>query len=69
VRIAVKRLRYALEIRATLRGARASTQLRQLRALQDLLGRAHDLHVLAERLRHVQLRVVGNPRGSVCVFL
>ncbi len=62
VRIAVKRLRYALEASAV--SAAPSTQLRQLRAIQELLGRAHDLHVLAARLRHSQTRIVGRSRRA-----
>jgi CHAD domain-containing protein len=64
VRIAVKRLRYALEAGQEARGARATAQLMQLKAIQDLLGRAHDLHVLAERLREVQVTVVQRSRAT-----
>ena len=64
VRIAVKRLRYALEAGRDARGARATSQLTQLRAIQDLLGRAHDLHVLAERVRDVQVTVVQRSRAT-----
>ncbi len=65
VRIAVKRLRYALEAEGTARGARrASSQVQQLRAIQDLLGRAHDLHVLDEFLQGVQRRVVTRSRAA-----
>lgn len=65
VRIAVKRLRYALEAEGAARGARrASSQVQQLRAIQDLLGRAHDLHVLEEFLQGVQRRVVTRSRAA-----
>lgn len=64
VRIAVKRLRYALETSGTAQGSRVSTQLRQLRVIQDLLGRAHDLHVLAGNLADVQLRTVARSRAA-----
>ncbi len=63
-RIAVKRLRYALETSGAVQGSRVSTQLRQLRVVQDLLGRAHDLHVLAALLADVQLRVVPRSRAA-----
>ncbi|MEP7118154.1 MAG: CHAD domain-containing protein [Acidobacteriota bacterium] len=63
VRIAVKRLRYALEARGAARGTRGSSQLRELRVIQDLLGRAHDLHVLGERLGEVERRVVSRSRA------
>lgn len=64
VRIAVKRLRYALETSGAAQGSRVSTQLRQLRVIQDLLGRAHDLHVLAGNLADVQLRIVARSRAA-----
>ncbi len=65
VRIAVKRLRYALEAGGTARGARrASSQVRQLRVVQDLLGRAHDLHVLGEFLQAVERRVLPRSRAT-----
>ena len=64
VRIAVKQLRYALEVYGDARRARPSARVAQLRAIQDLLGRAHDLHVLAERIRRVQVGVVRTSRGT-----
>jgi CHAD domain-containing protein len=64
VRIAVKRLRYALEAGQEARGVRATAQLTQLKAIQSLLGRAHDLHVLAERLHDVELSVVQQSRAT-----
>lgn len=64
VRIAVKQLRYALEVAGDLRLARAVTPLRSLRAAQELLGRAHDLHVLAELLRGVEGRLVSRSRRA-----
>jgi CHAD domain-containing protein len=54
VRIAVKKLRYAMEIARELRGSRAMAHLRTLRHVQDLLGRMHDLEVLIARTRAVQ---------------
>ena len=54
VRIAVKKLRYAMEIARELRGSRAVAQLRTLKRVQDLLGRMHDLEVLIARTRALQ---------------
>jgi CHAD domain-containing protein len=54
VRIAVKKLRYALELGRSAGHSRASTRLRTLKAVQDLLGRMHDLEVLIARVRAVQ---------------
>jgi len=59
VRIAVKKLRYALELVRELSGARADARLRRLKKAQDLLGRMHDLEILIARARAVQ----GAPGG------
>lgn len=64
VRIAVKQLRYALEIAANLRRVPTATSLRQLRAVQEMLGRAHDLHVLSEHLRRVDGQIVTRSRPA-----
>jgi len=58
VRIAVKKLRYALEIARDLSGSRAEARIRSLRRIQDLLGRMHDLEVLIARTRGLQAAVV-----------
>jgi CHAD domain-containing protein len=54
VRIAVKKLRYGLELVRELSGSRATARLRRLKKAQDLLGRMHDLEVLIARARAVQ---------------
>ena len=54
VRIAVKKLRYAMEIARELRRSKATARIRTLKAAQDLLGRMHDLEVLIARTRAVQ---------------
>lgn len=54
VRIAVKKLRYALELTRELSGSRAIARVRTLRNAQDLLGRMNDLEVLIARVRAVQ---------------
>ena len=54
VRIAVKKLRYALELTRELSGSRATARIRTLKEAQDLLGRMHDLEVLIARVRCVQ---------------
>ena len=51
VRIAVKKLRYALEIARDLSGSRATARIRTLKRVQDLLGRMHDLEMLIARTR------------------
>jgi CHAD domain-containing protein len=54
VRIAVKKLRYVLEIARELSRSRASARIRTLKNAQDLLGRMHDLEVLIMRIRALQ---------------
>jgi CHAD domain-containing protein len=60
VRIAVKKLRYAMELARELSGSRAMAAIRTLKQAQDLLGRMHDLEVLIARTRAVQ----GSPIGT-----
>jgi CHAD domain-containing protein len=54
VRIALKKLRYALELSHDVAGIRGDADLRVLKRAQDLLGRMHDLQMLIERVRQVQ---------------
>jgi CHAD domain-containing protein len=54
VRIAVKKLRYALELSADVAHVKSTPDLRQLRRTQDILGRLHDLQVLIDRAREAQ---------------
>jgi CHAD domain-containing protein len=53
VRIALKKLRYALELAPPSLTDRAGA-LRALKRIQELLGRMHDLQVLLDRVRDVQ---------------
>ena len=68
VRITVKKLRYALEIAQDLSGSRATTRVRTLKRVQDLLGRMHDLEMLIARTRAVQGRA-GAPNLSLSADL
>jgi CHAD domain-containing protein len=54
VRIAVKKLRYILEIARELSRSRASSRIRTLKSVQDLLGRMHDFEMLIMRIRALQ---------------
>ena len=54
VRLAVKKLRYGLELSVEAAGLKATPELRTLKRNQDLLGRLRDLHVLVERVRREQ---------------
>lgn len=53
-RIALKKLRYALELDVESRGVKSTPELRALKRMQEVLGRLHDLQVLVDRVRHVQ---------------
>jgi len=64
VRIAVKKLRYALEVSRELSGSRAMARIRTLQQAQDLLGRMHDHEVLIARVRGVQGSKAPNLRLS-----
>jgi CHAD domain-containing protein len=56
VRIAIKKLRYTLELGSVSRDGRTrhAAAIRTLRSMQDLLGRMHDLEVLIARTRSIQ---------------
>jgi CHAD domain-containing protein len=54
VRIAAKKLRYAVELAADSGDARRRAELPLFKRAQDLLGRMHDLQVLVDRVRGVQ---------------
>ena len=54
VRVALKKLRYALELANEVSGTRGNEDVRMLKRGQDLLGRMHDLQVLTERFRQEQ---------------
>jgi CHAD domain-containing protein len=54
VRVAVKKLRYSLELVREMKRSRARARIVMLKEAQDLLGRMHDLEVLIGRVRAVQ---------------
>jgi CHAD domain-containing protein len=53
-RIAVKKLRYALEVAGEAAGTKRSPDIRALKRPQETLGRLHDVQVLVERIREMQ---------------
>jgi len=57
VRIALKKLRYGLELRLEAAGARPNADLKTLKRAQDALGRLHDRQVLIDRVRAIQARL------------
>jgi CHAD domain-containing protein len=60
VRVAVKKLRYALELSTKFGGPRRASRIQSLRKAQDVLGHLHDLEVLIARTRGVQ----GSPHAG-----
>lgn len=64
VRIEVKKLRYVLEVTAELSARRSIARIEALTAIQEQLGRLHDLQVLQGQIRDVESRFVPG-RGRV----
>jgi CHAD domain-containing protein len=54
VRVAAKKLRYALEVERELKRSKSTARITQLKRLQDLLGLMHDFEILIDRTRRVQ---------------
>jgi len=54
VRIALKKMRYAVELSADIAGQPTTPELRTLKRGQDLLGRLHDVQALIDRVRQLQ---------------
>ena len=54
VRIALKKLRYALEVAVEAAGAHSRNDVRTLKRSQDILGRLHDVQILIDRARQIQ---------------
>ncbi len=65
IRIEAKKLRYAIEIERELMRSRSRLHLNRLKALQDLLGRVHDLEILIDRTRAVQAALPGRNRRAM----
>lgn len=64
VRIAAKKLRYAMEFDRELKRSRATARIRRLKEVQDLLGRLHDLEMLIEHTRAVQADLAATSRRA-----
>ncbi len=62
VRVAAKKLRYALEIERELKRSRATARITQLKRVQDLLGEMHDFEILIDRTRSLQAELAGGDR-------
>jgi CHAD domain-containing protein len=64
VRIAVKKLRYALELATVLKLLPTKAPVTRLKATQDTLGQLHDREVFIEWVRRVQARVPTDERNT-----
>ena len=62
VRVATKKLRYALEVERELMKSRATVRINRLKDMQDALGQIHDYEILLARTREVQARVAASNR-------
>jgi CHAD domain-containing protein len=58
VRIALKKLRYGVELRGEAAGFNNTPELRVLKRIQELLGRLHDHQVLIDHVREIQASLV-----------
>ncbi len=65
VRIAVKKLRYALELAYDLKLLHSRRPVTQLKAAQDTLGRLHDAQVLLTRIAQTQSRLGPRERDTI----
>lgn len=65
VRVAAKKLRYALEIQRELMRSRSARHLNRLKGQQDRLGRMHDLEILIDRARAVQSHLAPRDRRGM----
>src|SRR5205814_1476829 len=54
VRIALKKLRYGVELSAEIAATKPGPALRTLKQAQDSLGQLHDVQVLIDRVRQLQ---------------
>ena len=64
VRIALKKLRFALELKAEVTRHPATREIAALKSAQDLLGRMHDLQVLLDQAREMQAARFGPDPGA-----
>jgi CHAD domain-containing protein len=60
VRLATKKLRYALEVARAVRVAGAASAARRLRQYQDLLGLLHDLQIFSSHVTRAQARLAAD---------
>jgi CHAD domain-containing protein len=65
VRVAVKKLRYALELAREVDRSRRRRDINTLRAIQELLGHLHDLEVLGDRARSLQASLKPSNRDAL----
>jgi CHAD domain-containing protein len=64
VRVAAKKLRYAMEVDRDLTRSRAMARINRFKNLQDALGQIHDYEILLEHTREVQIALAGVDRRA-----
>jgi len=64
VRIALKKLRYAVELNEEAARKKPSSAQRRLKRVQDKLGRLHDLQVLIDHVRQAQAKAADSDVAS-----
>ena len=64
VRIALKKLRYGLEVAVEAEGLKDHADLRRLKQAQGVLGQMRDVQVLADHARQVQATVPSGRAGT-----
>jgi CHAD domain-containing protein len=64
VRVAAKKLRYAMEVDRELKRSHVTARITQLKRLQDLLGLMHDYEMLIDRTRQVQTAMATTDRTT-----
>jgi CHAD domain-containing protein len=65
VRVAVKKLRYALELAREADRSRRRRDINALKSVQELLGHLHDLEVLGDRARSLQASLKPSNRSAL----
>jgi CHAD domain-containing protein len=63
VRVAAKKLRYAMAVDRELRRSRSTARIGQLKRLQDVLGLMHDFEMLIDHTRRVQALIAAQDRA------
>jgi len=64
VRIALKKLRYAVELGVEAAGEKKNPHLKTMKQMQEILGHLHDRQVLIDRIRQIQAGATADLRSE-----